>query len=100
MALNPTEQDRIRIFSAAELARRTLRDGCLLNAPEVAALVSDEVHRAARTGKTYEEVMAAGRSAVTQEQMMEGVADLVSEIRVEALLDEGTRFFVIRGIGG
>lgn len=100
MALNPTEEDRIRLFSAAELARRTLRDGCLLNAPEVVALVADEVHRAARAGKTYGEVLAAGRSAVTPDQMMEGIADLVTEIRVEALLDEGTRFFVVRGIGG
>lgn len=84
------------MFALAQLARATLERGLELNAPEAVALVCDELHMAARTGKTYADVQAAGRSALGPDQVMDGVADLVPEIRVEVLLEEGTRLFVIR----
>jgi urease subunit gamma/beta len=96
MDLTPTEQDRLQIFLAAELARRVLLRGLTLNAPEATALICDEMHLAARTGATYEEVAAIGVAAVSNDQLINGVAELISEIRVEVLLDEGTRLFVIR----
>jgi urease subunit gamma/beta len=96
MYLNPTEEDRLRIFSAAELARRAVAKGLRLNAPEATALVCDEMHMAARAGASFDEVREAGRGAVRPEQLIPGVADLVDEIRLEVLLDEGRRLVVLR----
>lgn len=96
MYLNPTEEDRLRIFAAAELARRALARGLLLNAPEATALACDEMHMAARDGASFGEVLEAGRRAVTADQLLVGVAELVDEIRLEVLLDEGTRLLVLR----
>ena len=86
----------MRIFAAAELARRARSRGLKLNAPEATALACDEMHLAARAGATFEEVLEAGRSAVLPEDLMPGVADLVDEIRLEVLLDEGSRLVVLR----
>ena len=96
MYLSPTEEDRLRIFAAAELARRSRADGLKLNAPEATALICDEMHRAARAGGSLDAVLAAGRAAVGIEQVMDGVPGLVSEIRIEVLLDDGTRLAVLR----
>jgi urease subunit gamma/beta len=96
MYLTPTEEDRLRIFTAAELARRTLSRGMALNAPEATALVCDEMHMAARGGASFEEVLEAGRRAVRPDQLMSGVSELVDEIRLEVLLDEGSRLVVLR----
>jgi urease subunit gamma/beta len=94
--LTPTEEERLRVFAAAELARRTLSLGLALNAPEAIAVVCDAMHLAARTGATYEDVIDAGRSALTSDQVMDGVADIAPEIRLEVLLDEGSRLIVLR----
>jgi len=94
--LTPTEEDRLRIFSAAELARRTLARGLQLNAPEAIALACDEMHGAARGGASYEGVLQAGRVAVAPDQVLDGVADIAQEIRLEVLLDEGSRLVVVR----
>jgi urease gamma subunit len=96
MYLGPTEEDRVWIFTAAELARRTLSRGLKLNAPEATALICDEMHAAARAGASFEEVLEAGRRALGIEQVMAGVPDLVDEIRLEVLLDEGSRLVVLR----
>lgn len=97
MALTPTEEDRLRLFAAAELARRTMERGLALNVPEATALICDEMHMAARAGASFEEVARAGRRAVRPDQLLPGVADLLGEIRLEVLLDEGTRLIVLRG---
>jgi urease subunit gamma/beta len=94
--LTPTEEDRLRIFGAAELARRTLGRGLRLNAPEAIALACDEMHMAARAGASYEEVLEAGRAAVGTDQVLDGVADLAQEIRLEVRLEDGSRLVVIR----
>jgi urease subunit gamma/beta len=96
MYLNPTEEDRLRIFAAAELARRTLTLGLRLNVPEATALICDEMHMAARAGASFDGVLEAGRRAVEDDQLMTGVADLIEEIRLEVLLDEGSRLVVLR----
>jgi urease subunit gamma/beta len=96
MHLNPTEEERLRIFTAAQLARATLANGLRLNAPEAVALVCDEMHAAGRSGRSFDEVVTAGRDAVQPAQVMDGVAGIVPEIRVEVLLEEGTRLFVLR----
>jgi urease subunit gamma/beta len=96
MYLNPTEEERLRIFTAAELARRAVAKGLGLNAPEATALVCDEMHMAARAGASFDEVREAGQGAVRPDQLIPGVADLVDEIRLEVLLDEGRRLVVLR----
>ena len=96
MYLSSTEEDRLRLFVAAELARHTLARGLKLNAPEATALICDEMHMAARAGATFDEVVGTGRGAVGAEQLMAGVADLIDEIRLEVLLDEGSRLVVLR----
>lgn len=103
MYLTPTDEDRLRVFMAAELARRTLARGLRLNAPEAVALACDAMHVAARGGASLEEVVEAGRSAVLAGQVMGGVAEIVDEIRLEVLLDEGSRVIVLHhpwGYGG
>jgi urease subunit gamma/beta len=94
--LTPTEDERIRMFAAAELARRARSSGMKLNAPEAIALVCDAMHLAARRGSSYEDVIDAGRQAVAPSDVLDGVADVVQEIRLEVLLDEGFRLVVIR----
>ena len=96
MQLNPTESDRLRIFTAAQLARATLARGLQLNAPEAVALACDEMHLAARAGASWDEVLAVGTGAVAPEQVLPGVAEIAAEIRLEVLLDEGTRLVVLR----
>lgn len=99
MHLSPTEAARLQIFQAAELARRNRNRGLALNAPEAIAIACDEMHLAARAGGSIEDVVAAGRDSVAPEDLMQGVADLVAEVRLEVVLDEGTRLVVLRGLG-
>jgi urease subunit gamma/beta len=96
MDLGPTEEERLRVFAAAELARRTLDRGLRLNAPEAVALICDEMHLAARAGASFDEVLEAGRGALARDQVLDGVPDLIAEIRLEVLLDEGSRLVVLR----
>ena len=96
MYVTPTEEARLLVFTAAELARRSLADGARLNAPEATALICDEMHRAARAGADMDGVLAAGRAAVRADQIMDGIAALVPEIRLEVLLGDGTRLVVLR----
>ena len=96
MRLTPTEEDRLEVFAAAELARRTLSRGLRLNTPEATALICDEMHMAARAGASFEDVLEVGRRAVAADQLIPGVAELIDEIRLEVLLDEGSRLVVLR----
>jgi len=99
MKLGPTEQARLLVFQVAELARRQRDRGLRLNAPEAIAIASDEMHMAARAGASFDEVLQAGMAAVSSDDLMDGVAPLVAEIRVEVLLREGTRLIVLRDLG-
>jgi urease subunit gamma/beta len=94
--LNPTEDDRLTIFTTAQLARATLDRGLPLNAPEAIALVCDEMHMSARTGESWDEVLEVGRTIAASTPVLDGVPELVAEIRLEVLLDEGTRLVVLR----
>jgi urease subunit gamma/beta len=96
MQLNPTEEERLRIFTAAQLARATLDRGLALNVPEAIALVCDEMHMVARAGGSWETVRDAGTALAASTPVLDGVPGLISEIRLEVLLDEGTRLIVLR----
>jgi urease subunit gamma/beta len=95
MRLTPWEEERLLIFSAAELARRHRAAGLLLNAPEAIALMCDAMLEAARAGASYAEVEAAGLAAVEPAEVMEGVRELVDDVRVEVLLGDGARLVVL-----
>jgi urease subunit gamma/beta len=95
MRLTAWEEERLLIFTAAELARRHRERGLLLNAPEVVALICDAMLVAARAGVSYEDVERAGHEAVTADQALPGVAALVGEVRLEVLMDDGVRLVVL-----
>jgi urease subunit gamma/beta len=95
MRLTPWEEERLLIFSAAELARRHRAAGLLLNAPEAIAVMCDAMLEAARAGASYAEVEAAGLAALAPEEVMDGVRELVDDVRVEVLLGDGARLVVL-----
>jgi urease subunit gamma/beta len=96
MRLTAWEEERLLIFTAAELARRHWDRGLLLNAPEAIALICDAMLEAARRGASYEEVEAAGYGAVRADQLLPGVAALVPDVTLEVLMDDGARLVVLR----
>ena len=95
MRLTPFDEDRLLVFTAAELARRHRAAGLRLSHPEAVALVTDAVLEAAYAGASYEEIEAAGRSAVAPGDVRPGVASMVDEVRMEVLTDDGTRLIVL-----
>src|SRR5258706_10603701 len=89
MRLTSWEEERLLIFSAAELARRHRAAGIALNAPEAIALICDAMLEAARAGARYAEVEAAGLAALAPGDVLAGVRELVDEVRLEVLLVDG-----------
>ncbi|HYJ76043.1 MAG TPA: urease subunit gamma [Kineosporiaceae bacterium] len=101
MLLTPTERDRLLIFTAAELARARRGRGLRLNVPETVALVADTVCEAARDGRRHDEALAAGRAVLGPDDVLPGVADVVTEVAVEAVFDDGSRLVVVHDpVGG
>lgn len=96
MRLTPTDRDRLLIFTAAELARARRARGLQLNVPEATALIADTVCEAARDGRRLLEAAALGASVLTADDVLPGVADIVREVKVEAVFADGTRMVVVR----
>ena len=96
MRLTPTERDRLLIFTAAELARARRSRGLRLNVPEATALIADTVCEAARDGLRLLEAAARGAGVLTEADVLPGVPDIVREVKVEAVFDDGTRMVVVR----
>ena len=96
MLLSEAERDRLLVFLTAELARVRRRRGLRLNVVEATALVADAVCEAARDGGRLADAIAAGRSVLTERDVMPGVIRAVPEVRVEAVFDDGTRLAVVR----
>ncbi len=95
MRLTPWEDDRLAIFAAADLARRRRERGIQLNAPEAIALICDALLEAARAGADLADVETAGRRAVGPRDVIDGVRELVDEVRLEVLVGDGTRLIVL-----
>ncbi|CAL9295027.1 urease subunit gamma [Streptomyces sp. SudanB52_2052] len=95
MRLTPTERDRLLLFGAAELARARRARGLRLNVPEATALIADTVCEAARDGKRLAEAIEAARSVLGPDDVLPGVADVVTEVHVEAVFDDGSRLAVV-----
>ena len=95
MLLSPSERDRLLLFTAAQLARARRARGVKLNVPEATALIADEVAEAARDGHRLAEAVEVGRSVLGPADILPGVAHVVTEVRVEAVFDDGTRLVVV-----
>jgi urease subunit gamma/beta len=93
--LTPWEEERLLIFAAAELARRHRAAGIALNAPEAIALMCDAMLETARAGGSYGDVEAAGLAAVAPHEVIDGVRELIDDVRLEVLLEDGARLVVL-----
>src|SRR4051812_36917028 len=95
MHLTPREKDKLLISMAAIVARRRLERGVKLNHPEAIALISDFVVEGARDGRTVADLMEAGAHVVTRSQVMEGVAEMIHDVQVEATFPDGTKLITV-----
>jgi urease subunit gamma len=95
MNLTPREKDKLLVAMAAIVARRRLERGIKLNHPEAVALISDFIVEGARDGRTVAELMEAGAHVITRKQVMEGIAEMIAEIQVEATFPDGTKLVTV-----
>ena len=95
MNLTPREKDKLLISMAAIVARRRLERGVKLNHPEAIALITDYVVEGARDGRTVADLMEAGAHVVTRTQVMEGIAEMIPDVQVEATFPDGTKLVTV-----
>jgi urease subunit gamma len=95
MNLTPREKDKLMIAMAAMVARRRLDRGVKLNHPEAVALITDFILEAARDGKTVAQLMEAGAHVITRAQVMDGIAEMIHDIQVEATFPDGTKLVTV-----
>ena len=95
MHLTPREQEKLLIVVAADLARRRQSRGLKLNMPEAIALISAEVMEAARDGRTVADVMTWGTTILSRADVMDGIAEMIHEVQVEATFPDGTKLVTI-----
>jgi urease subunit gamma/beta len=104
MNLSPREKDKLLVSMAAMVARRRLERGVKLNHPEAVALITDFVVEGARDGRSVAELMEAGAHVITADQVMDGVAEMIHDVQVEATFPDGTKLVTvhnpIRGASG
>jgi urease subunit gamma len=93
--LTPREKDKLLVAMAAEVARRRLARGVKLNYPEAVALITDAVVEGARDGRSVADMMEAGAQVVTRAMVMEGVAEMIHEVQVEATFPDGTKLVTV-----
>jgi urease subunit gamma len=95
MHLTPREQEKLLIFVAAEVARKRQTRGLKLNHPEAIAIISAEILEAARDGKSVAEIMTFGATILGREDVMDGVAEMIHDVQVEATFPDGTKLVTI-----
>ncbi|MDF3919112.1 MULTISPECIES: urease subunit gamma [Salinicola] len=95
MELTPRDKDKLLLFSAAQLAERRRARGLKLNYPEAMALISFEILEGARDGRSVAELMSFGREILTREDVMDGVAEMIHEVQVEATFPDGTKLVTV-----
>lgn len=95
MNLTPREKDKLLISMAAEVARKRLARGVVLNHPEAIALITDFVVEGARDGRSVAELMEEGAHVVTRAQVMEGIPEMIHDIQVEATFPDGTKLVTV-----
>ena len=95
MQLTPREKDKLLIAMAAEVARKRLARGVKLNYPEAIALITDAVVEGARDGRSVADMMEAGAHVITRDQVMDGIADMIHDVQVEATFPDGTKLVTV-----
>src|SRR5579875_1899580 len=95
MNLTPREKDKLLVAMAAMVARRRLERGVRLNHPEAIALITDFIMEGARDGKSVAELMDAGAHVLTRAQVMDGIAEMIHDIQVEATFPDGTKLVTV-----
>ena len=95
MELTPREKDKLLIFTAALLAERRKERGVKLNYPEAVALISAAVMEGARDGRSVAELMDFGRTLLTRDDVMDGIAEMVHDVQVEATFPDGTKLVTV-----
>jgi urease subunit gamma len=95
MQLTPREKDKLIVAMAAEVARKRLARGVKLNHPEAIALITDFVVEGARDGRSVAELMEAGAHVVARAQVMEGIAEMIHDVQVEATFPDGTKLVTV-----
>jgi urease gamma subunit len=95
MKLTPREKDKLLIAMAAEVARKRLARGVLLNYPEAVALITDFVVEGARDGRSVAELMSTGGQVLTRDQVMPGIAEMIHDVQVEATFPDGTKLVTV-----
>lgn len=95
MRLTPREKDKLLLATAAMVARRRLERGVKLNYPEAIALISDFVVEGARDGRSVADLMQAGAKVLTREQVMDGIAEMIHDVQVEATFPDGTKLVTV-----
>jgi len=95
MHLTPREQEKLLIFTAAELARRRQARGLKLNHPEALALITAEILEGIRDGRSVSELMAAGLGILHRDDVMEGVPEMIDEVQVEGTFPDGTKLVTV-----
>ena len=95
MHLTPHERDKLLVHVAADVARRRLGRGVVLNYPEAVALITDHVLEGARDGRSVAELMSSGRSVLTREQVQSGVPEMIDSVQVEATFPDGTKLVTV-----
>lgn len=97
MRLSEHEQERLLISYAADLARRRRDRGLRLNHPEAVAIITSFVLEGARDGRTVADLMSAGRSVLTRADVLDGVAEMLESVQVEATFPDGTKLVTVHG---
>ncbi|MGL5113899.1 MAG: urease subunit gamma [Beijerinckiaceae bacterium] len=95
MNLTPREKDKLLISMAAVVARRRLERGVKLNYPEAVALITDYVIEGARDGRSVADLMQAGATVLSKDQVMEGIASMIPDVQVEATFPDGTKLVTV-----
>jgi urease subunit gamma len=95
MNLTPREKDKLLIAMAANVARRRLERGVKLNHPEAIALITDFVVEGARDGRSVSELMAAGAQVLRRDQVMDGIAEMIHDVQVEATFPDGSKLVTV-----
>ena len=95
MDLTPREKDKLLIFTAALLAERRRTRGLKLNHPEAVALITAAIMEGARDGKTVAALMSEGKTVLTRDDVMDGIAEMIPDIQVEATFPDGTKLVTV-----
>ena len=95
MYLTPREQEKLLIYVAADLARKRQTRGLKLNYPEAVAIITAELLEAARDGKSVAEIMSFGTTILKRDDVMEGIAEMIHDVQVEATFPDGTKLVTV-----